>query len=309
MRRVIGIGETILDIIFKGNQPHKAVPGGSVFNGLVSLGRLGIPVSFISEVGNDKVGRIIRQFMQENHISTQFVDCFPDGKSPISLAFLDADNNASYSFYKDYPNERLDVPFPPIQEDDIFIRGSYYCLNPQIRERVTEFIQYARDRKAIIYYDPNFRRAHAHEAIHLMPTVLENLEYADIVRGSDEDCLNLFQKSDANRVYQDHIRYYCDRFILTEGAGGVHLFQQGKETHFEADPISVVSTIGAGDNFNAGILFGLLQLDVRRNDLPHLTEEKWAKIIRCGMDLASEVCQQYDNYISTEFAQHYRAPL
>ena len=32
MRRVIGIGETILDIIFKGNQPHKAVPGGSVFN-------------------------------------------------------------------------------------------------------------------------------------------------------------------------------------------------------------------------------------------------------------------------------------
>ena len=86
MRRVIGIGETILDIIFKGNQPHKAVPGGSVFNGLVSLGRLGIPVSFISEVGNDAVGRIIRQFMQENHISTQFVDCFPDGKSPISLA-------------------------------------------------------------------------------------------------------------------------------------------------------------------------------------------------------------------------------
>ena len=34
MRKVIGIGETILDIIFKNDQPHTAVPGGSVFNGL-----------------------------------------------------------------------------------------------------------------------------------------------------------------------------------------------------------------------------------------------------------------------------------
>ena len=51
MRRVIGIGETILDILFKNNQPTVAVPGGSVFNGLVSLGRAGANVTFISEVG------------------------------------------------------------------------------------------------------------------------------------------------------------------------------------------------------------------------------------------------------------------
>ena len=37
MRKVIGIGETILDIIFRGEQPTAAVPGGSVFNGIVSL--------------------------------------------------------------------------------------------------------------------------------------------------------------------------------------------------------------------------------------------------------------------------------
>ena len=41
MRKVIGIGETILDIIFRGDQPSAAVPGGSVFNGIVSLGRMG----------------------------------------------------------------------------------------------------------------------------------------------------------------------------------------------------------------------------------------------------------------------------
>lgn len=64
MRKVFGIGETILDIIFRNDQPQKAVPGGSVFNGLISLGRLNVPVSFISELGNDRVGDMIRDFME-----------------------------------------------------------------------------------------------------------------------------------------------------------------------------------------------------------------------------------------------------
>ena len=45
MRKVIGIGETILDILFKDSQPTAAVPGGSVFNGIISLGRLGVNVT------------------------------------------------------------------------------------------------------------------------------------------------------------------------------------------------------------------------------------------------------------------------
>lgn len=49
MRKVIGIGETVLDIIFKGGKPIEAVPGGSSFNAVISLGRAGVNASFISE--------------------------------------------------------------------------------------------------------------------------------------------------------------------------------------------------------------------------------------------------------------------
>ena len=296
MRKVFGIGETILDIIFRNDQPQKAVPGGSVFNGLISLGRLNVPVSFISELGNDRVGDMIRDFMEDNHITTEFVDRFPDGKSPISLAFLDDDKNANYIFYKDYPAQRLEVPLPKIEKDDIFVFGSYYSLNPVLRTRMVEFLQYAQERKAIIYYDPNFRKAHAHEAIRLMPTVLENLEFADIVRGSDEDFQNLYGKSDAQEVYKEHIQFYCDRFLTTHGANGVNLHTRNFTRHFDSPQIQPLSTIGAGDNFNAGIIYGLL---------PSLDQDTWGKIIRCGMDLASEVCQSYDNYISKEFAAKY----
>ena len=99
MRKVIGIGETILDIIFRNEQPSAAVPGGSVFNGIVSLSRTGVPVCFISETGNDHVGNIILRFMRDNHISTDYVNVFPDGKSPVSLAFLDDNSDAEYIFY------------------------------------------------------------------------------------------------------------------------------------------------------------------------------------------------------------------
>ena len=307
MRSVFGIGETILDIIFKEEQPYKAVPGGSVFNGLVSLGRLQVPVTFISEVGKDQVGDLILRFMEQNHISTQYIDRFPDGKSPISLAFLDANRNAKYAFYKDYPTQRLEVPFPRIEADDICIIGSYYALNPALRPRMVEFLQYAHERKAIIYYDLNFRKAHAHEAIRLMPTVLENLEYADIVRGSDEDFLNLFGEQAGDRVYADHIQFYCDRLITTYGAKGVDLYTSRFKQHYDALAIEPQSTIGAGDNFNAGLIFGLLKEDVRLEDLADLTPDSWERIIRHGMALAGEVCQSYDNYISTDFASRYLA--
>mgnify|MGYP006343316255 FL=1 len=305
MRKVIGIGETILDIIFKENQPYKAVPGGSVFNGLISLSRLDIPVSFISEIGNDHVGDIIADFLNENKISTDYVDRFPDGKSPVSLAFLDNNNDANYIFYKDYPKQRLDVPLPRINEDDIFVFGSYYALNPVLRERMVEFLQYAKERKAIIYYDPNFRKAHAHEAIRLIPTVLDNLEYADIVRGSDEDFHNLFSKTESAHIYEEHIKFYCPDFITTHGPQGVNLFTDRFKLHYDSKPVVPVSTIGAGDNFNAGIIYGLLKYDVRHQDLKTLDKETWSKIIGCGIDLSTEVCQSYNNYISREFAHSY----
>lgn len=56
MRKVIGIGETTFDIIFKDGQPVSAVPGGSAFNAIISLGRSGVNTTFISEAGNDRIG-------------------------------------------------------------------------------------------------------------------------------------------------------------------------------------------------------------------------------------------------------------
>lgn len=303
MRRIIGIGETILDVLFKNNQPTAAVPGGSVFNGLVSLGRAGANVRFISEVGGDHVGKIILNFMKENGINTDSIVVYSDRKSPVSLAFLNEKNDAQYSFYKDYPNLRLDVDMPEITGEDIVMFGSYYAVTPQLREKVKELLDKAREAGAIVYYDVNFRSAHANEAIKLMPSVLENFEYADIVRGSTEDFGNLFSMTDADKVYQHKVGFYCQNFICTNGGEGLCLRTKSVKKNYPVEPLETVSTIGAGDNFNAGVVFGLLKNRIRKADLEELTEADWDKIIASGMSFSREVCTSLDNYISKEFAK------
>lgn len=303
MRKVIGIGETILDIIFQGDQPTAAVPGGSVFNGIVSLGRAGVPISFISETGNDRVGNIILKFMRDNDIPTNHINVFPDGKSPVSLAFLNDRSDAEYIFYKDYPKQRLDIDYPKLEEDDIVVIGSYYALNPILREKIVDLLEQARAKRAIVYYDPNFRSSHKEEAIKLAPSIIENLEYADIVRGSQDDFFYMYNLRDADSIYKNKIKFYCPNFLCTAGSDHISLRTKSIHKEYNIPPIEAVSTIGAGDNFNAGIIYGLLKYGVRYDDLNTMDEATWDKIIRLGMDFAAETCKSFNNSVSKEFAE------
>lgn len=311
-RKVIGIGETVLDIIFKNNQPVGAVPGGSVFNSIISLGRSGVKCSFISETGNDRVGRTILDCLEENGVDASSVYVYPDSKSPLSLAFLNEQNDAEYIFYKDHPNDRLEFTFPDIQPDDIVLFGSYYAVNPVIRPQVVGFLDYARQHGAILYYDVNFRASHKNEVMKLTPNILENLEYADIVRGSTEDFEVMFHKSDPDVIYRTQIAFYTKRFICTQGARPVELrAENGLKKSYEVKSNGdTVSTIGAGDNFNAGFAYGLIRYGITREQIEQgLSEQQWNQLISCAQQFSAEVCRSINNSVSLEFGKRMAAEL
>ena len=305
MRKIIGIGETIMDIIFKNGQPTAAVPGGSVFNSVISLGRLEQNVTFISETGNDRVGRIILDFLAQNGVNNEHVCVYYDGRTPISLAWLNEQNDAEYEFYKDYPKARLDVIWPRIERNDIVIMGSYFVLNPVLRAKVVEFLKYARERGAIIYYDFNFRNTHKGEAMKLYPDILENLEFADIVRGSTEDIENMFGNANPHEVYEKEVDFYCKNMICTDGSKEVTLISPNVKKSYEVKKVKTVSTIGAGDNFNAGIIYGLVRENITKQQVDNMTEEQWDRILRCAIDFSAHACQSLSNSISPEYAQAY----
>ncbi len=304
-RKVIGIGETVLDIIFRGSQPINAIPGGSTFNACVSLGRAGINTTFISETGNDRVGENIIEFLRENGVNADNVNVFPDSKSPLSLAFLDDDNNADYVFYKDHPHDRLEFTYPKINPDDIVLFGSFFALNPVIRPQMAGFLEYAKNQGAIIYYDVNFRSSHRDEIMKITPNLLENLEYSDIVRGSDEDFEILYKKDDPDKVYTAEISFYCKRFVCTRGANPIIVRGKGNfRKEYPTLTTKTVSTIGAGDNFNAGFIFSMLKQGITREDLERgLSEAQWDELVKTGQTFSAECCKDIFNYIGKDFGK------
>ena len=305
MRKVIGIGETVLDIIFKDDEPVSAVPGGSVFNALISLGRAGVNAALISETGNDHIGKKIIRFMESNGIDSSNVNVYAESKSPLSLAFLNEKNDAEYIFYKDHPHDQLDFIYPDIQPDDIVMFGSFYAINPVIRPQVAGLLEYAKNHGAILYYDVNFRASHSNEVMKITPNLLDNLEMADVVRGSNEDFSILFKHHDADSVYRTDISFYCHNFIYTQGSEPVEVRAEGGiNCQYPVGNTQTVSTIGAGDNFNAGFVYGLIKYGITKYDIQRgLTREQWDKLVESAQMFSCECCKSLNNYISKEFGE------
>ena len=305
MRKVIGIGETVLDIIFKDDEPVSAVPGGSVFNALISLGRAGVKAALISETGNDHIGKKIIRFMESNGIDSSNVNVYAESKSPLSLAFLNEKNDAEYIFYKDHPHDQLDFIYPDIQPDDIVMFGSFYAINPVIRPQVAGLLEYAKNHGAILYYDVNFRASHSNEVMKITPNLLDNLEMADVVRGSNEDFSILFKHNDADSVYRTDISFYCHNFIYTQGSEPVEVRAEGGiNCQYPVGNTQTVSTIGAGDNFNAGFVYGLIKYGITKDDIQRgLTREQWDKLVESAQMFSCECCKSLNNYISKEFGE------
>ena len=281
------------------------MPGGSTFNGIVSLGRAGVKTVFVSETGNDRVGEYVRDFLRDNNVDTSAINVFQETKSPVSLAFLDKDNNADYIFYRDQKHDHMDFAYPDIQKDDIVVFGSFYAVNPALRPQVSGLLEYARQRGAIIYYDVNFRKAHQADVMKVTPNLIDNLEYADIVRGSKEDFEVLYKKDSAERVYRAETSFYCKRFIYTDGPNPVSVFSNnGFHKEYAMPKTETVSTIGAGDNFNAGFIYGMIKYGVTRDDVEQgLSEEVWDKLIATAAAFSADCCKDIFNYISKEFGQ------
>ena len=302
-RTITGIGETVLDIVIKEGQALAAVPGGSVFNALVSLGRTavrdipGVTVEMISRLGDDAVAGIISAFMRENGISDAAMAHF-SGQTPLSLAVLDHNNNATYEFFRDSGSLPFPVPEAEVNKDDLVLFGSVFAIDPGTAPQTRDFIRRARKAGAIVYYDINFRKNHPAK-----PEEIDvNISLSDIVRGSSEDIASLYGTGDAAAVYAERIAPFCPNFICTRGAEDATVFSPGVCCSFPvAGTEKVVSTIGAGDNFNAGVLYALARDGFTKEAVHRLSAADWAGIIPTAMRFSANVCGSLFNYVEKGF--------
>lgn len=285
------VGESLYDIVFLNGKPEWAVPGGSMLNAAVSAARFGEKVGLITELGNDEVGNLISGFLKKNGISLAKCHHYK-GNTTLALAFLNSSGDAHYQFYQHAPDLAPEFTIPDFSPGDVLLFGSFYSVKSRNRHNISGLAKAARKAGAWVYYDPNFRRPHLEELVNTLPYIRENIAMADIVRGSDEDFNLIAAATNSEEAYKFVLENGCKNFIYTKNKKGVDLIAEGLTKHYDVPKVEVISTIGAGDSFNAGFATALHHCNKKE-----LTETFWDHAIARAVIFASEVCRSRDNFI------------
>ncbi len=304
MGRVIAIGQSVLDIVYVDGHLAESHVGGRIANMAASLGRMGVAVDYVSECATDKVGDMVVDFLQTNHVATQSIDRFTEGQSQITLAFTEQDGSTHYLEYMKYPPSRFDVLWPKIEENDIVVFGSFFSIEESVRRPLLELLDYAKERKAIIVYIPGFHPELCNRITRVMPSILENLEYADIVVAREADMKHIFGKPDSNSCYKDHIMFYCPNFVFIDSHFSVHLHVPGEEIVAPQPSPQPANRLGWDATFCAGLVYGLLTGHATLADINSLGRAKWEQVMATSCRFSDNSIATGGNTVSTEFAEN-----
>jgi len=304
---VYTLGESLLDIILENLDKVTAKPGGSMLNATISLCRAGIPVSLITELGDDETGNLIMDFLQNNHVSTELVTRYKDSKTVLAIAILDKNKKPTYTFLKSYPKRRRLAPLPNFIRSDTLLFGSLYSLDPDLHPVLKTYVEAAKNAGALVIYDPNIRHPETLKNPILKKALMENLQWADIIKGSNEDYEAIFGNQEPEEqlksVHNINQKAYV---IMTAGKSGSLALYDNRFTRVKARETEVVSTIGAGDGFNAGIIAFLAKAGKNAREMIKAESLFRENLIKTGTDFASDVCSSEENYISISFGKNWK---
>lgn len=248
MTRIAVIGEALVDAIV-GGETHA---GGSPMNVAVGLTRLGRPAELHARIGTDEHGDLIRACLAADGVPLG-ARTLVEGESWAASVELDADGRAEYDF-----SLHGEIPIPAIDEYDLVHAGSIGALREPGSSALLEAFRTAPAR-TVRSFDPNIRADVIGPADAATARVFALAAAAQVVKLSDEDAAWLRPGADPADVLQEFADGGARFAVVTRGPEGALALVDGSLYERPAPAVTVVDTIGAGDAFMSGLLFGLLR--------------------------------------------------
>lgn len=288
-RKIICIGECALDIIFDGDMPVGAMPGGRVINAAALLAADNYPVYMIGEAGKDPVGEMVIDKLVKSGVNIDGIDRFTDGHTPVNIFTSPSGEDQKVmdvSRYDDYPAEGFDVVWPRIDRGDIVVVGGYYALSPRNRGRLSQFLSYLAERKAIVVYLPGYLSVQEPRITRIMPAILENLEYSNVIVSRNQDLELIFGVSDPEESYRRHISFYCRSLINIDPAAHTISYYSGENMAKTDVSPELVNTMMWNAGAVAGIIKALYDSDTDVDDLDPSSVELMNKTVSSSASAA-----------------------
>jgi fructokinase len=297
-------GELLLDLIHEPNGQLTAVAGGSQVNVAMNLAKLSKQVSIIGVIGKDGPAEVILKKLQENKVDTSFLLQLLDYKTGLAFASLDKAGKAVFDIYKSKLQDiTLDIPLPELNQESVISFGSLAAIDSVWQTYLSPLLEKAHERGALIFYDPNIRSGFQPE--NEASKVMANMTKAHIIRGSDEDFQYIFKTDNPEIIAKKAALSPETILIVTRGNKAVDCFYQNNLSSYPVPTIQQLrSTVGAGDAFNAGILFAWAHLGLNTSILKQgIPMELLALMMGMGINFATDVCQSSGNQISDALAE------
>lgn len=297
-------GELLLDLIHEPNGQLTAVAGGSQVNVAMNLAKLGRSVSMIGVLGKDGPAEVILKKLKGNKVDTSFLFQHGDYKTGLAFASLDAAGKAVFDIYKSKLQDiTLNIPLPDLNKESVISFGSLAAIDPVWQSYLTPLVNKAHEKGALVFYDPNIRCGFQPDKD--AAEVIANMHKAQIIRGSDEDFQHIFQTDNPEIIAKKAALSPETILIVTRGSKAVDCFYQNNLSNYAVPAVKQLrSTVGAGDAFNAGILFAWaytgLNIGLLKQGIPN---ELLALMMGMGVSFATDVCQSSGNQISDTLAE------
>ncbi|MEQ6202200.1 carbohydrate kinase [Sulfitobacter sp. HNIBRBA2951] len=286
---IICCGEALIDMIPQAGAlaPHA---GGAVFNTAVALGRLDVPVQFLSGVSTDLFGKQLAEGLHASNVGT---DLLIRADRPTTLAFVElTDGHASYTFYDENTAGRMLDPaaLPDIPAD---ATAMYFGGISLINEPAADFYLALAKREAstrTIVADPNIRANFVTDPERYRARLTQLIACVDILKVSDEDLDWLVEGPQPHlekaRILQSQGPSIV---VLTKGAqGATALFGVDETVSVPVPKVTVVDTVGAGDTFNAGFLAALsAEGGLEKSGIATLGAERIIQALQHGAQVAA----------------------
>ncbi|MGR3548096.1 MAG: adenosine kinase [Roseovarius sp.] len=243
------------EFLYANMTEQRQMPGGSVANTIAGLGALGLTTGFIGRVSDDELGRFYAAAMAE--VGTDFVN--PprgDGALPTSrsMIFVSPDGERSMNTYLGISTEldEGDVPEAVAGRAELLFLEGYLFDKPKGKAAFQAAARAARaggGKAGITLSDPFCVNRHRDDFRRL----LRELDY---VIGNEHEWCALYETEDLGAALEQAASE-SGLIVCTRSGHDVVLVQGDETVTVPVHRVTPVDTTGAGDQFAAGLLYGL----------------------------------------------------
>jgi fructokinase len=293
---LLSSGDALIDFVpaKTGDGRDALVPlvGGSCFNIAVGMARLGAPVGFVGGISTDLFGRMIADRAGQSGVDLRHAMRSP---RPTTLAFVrTVHDEPQYAFYDEQTASRYwtyrrgSIEFEKIGALHV---GSTTLVHGHGWSETMVMIEDAR-RTTTISFDPNCRPNLVPDKADYVRRMDQLAECADIVRVSDADFAYLHGSTDYASRAKELLLAQTSLFVVTQGSGGAQAWHaHAGSVTVDAPQVDVADTIGAGDSFQAALLFALHSMGcIGRGPLRQMNADQLKRALAFAADCAALTC-------------------